>query len=330
MEAAGGAKLNGVESELEAIAKPAPLNVPSLAKNSPSDRSLTQSLHTKAVEEEKMRMGEEPCPVAQAKGTVENVGQDLKQPQLHDVETGPRDAELVESGPLLNMLMAVAGSRVQIRSQQKDEPDFTLQQKLEMLLELYRSKPVVFLERFRKALQQEHLVCFSHLQGDYEVDFYCREISKSSLKKSDRTCLRNKRFAALQQLIQEEDMQPELEDWVPDSEEKALLREELVTQMHQRFLDGRDRDFDYSEVDDNPDLDNLDIVTRDEEESYFDEEEPEEVGDMKDEEEEVTSEMPVFHDVCTFIVRKLHSLQVLARRDESIQCRQMTSPKRNG
>ncbi|XP_029475650.1 coiled-coil domain-containing protein 97 isoform X2 [Rhinatrema bivittatum] len=394
MEAAGGAKLNGVESELEAIAKPAPLNVPSLAKNSPSDRSLTQSLHTKAVEEEKMRMGEEPCPVAQAKGTVENVGQDLKQPQLHDVETGPRDAELVESGPLLNMLMAVAGSRVQIRSQQKDEPDFTLQQKLEMLLELYRSKPVVFLERFRKALQQEHLVCFSHLQGDYEVDFYCREISKSSLKKSDRTCLRNKRFAALQQLIQggdyfsdeqmrsrdpllyehyvgqyltdeeavslssgavseqhclsdfllnsfqeqtlqrrlhvqqeqeeacmeeeeeedeEEDMQPELEDWVPDSEEKALLREELVTQMHQRFLDGRDRDFDYSEVDDNPDLDNLDIVTRDEEESYFDEEEPEEVGDMKDEEEEVTSEMPV-----------------LARRDESIQCRQMTSPKRNG
>lgn len=29
------------------------------------------------------------------------------------------------------------------------------------------------------------------------------------------------------------------------AEEKALLREEFVTAMHQRFLDGKDKDFDY-------------------------------------------------------------------------------------
>lgn len=31
----------------------------------------------------------------------------------------------------------------------------------------------------------------------------------------------------------------------PTPEEKALLREEFITQMHQRFLDGKDKDFDY-------------------------------------------------------------------------------------
>ncbi|XP_030075450.1 coiled-coil domain-containing protein 97 isoform X2 [Microcaecilia unicolor] len=351
------------------------MEVSAMAAGNPSNGSLIQNLPKKVVEEETVRVTNELCLKAQATETVENIGQALKQPELSETEESSRDAELLESGPLLDMLRAVASSRVQIRSQQKDEPDFTQKQKLEMLLELYRSKPMIFLERFHKALQQEHLVCFSHLQGDYEVDFYCREISRSSLKKGSRTRLRNRRYAVLQQLIQdgdyfsdeqmrsrdpllyehyvgqylteeeagtlsggamsgqcclsdllmnsfqeqvlqrrlhmqqeqedacmeeedeEEEVQPELEDWVPDSEEKALLREELVTQMHQRFLDGRDRDFDYSEVDDNPNFDNLDIVTRDEEESYFDEEEPEEVEDMEEEEdekkEEVTGKIPV-------------------------------------
>nr|XP_033812982.1 coiled-coil domain-containing protein 97 [Geotrypetes seraphini] len=348
-----------------------------MAADSPSNGSLIQNLPQKAVDEETVRVTKELCLKAQATETAENIGQTLKLPQLLDTEASSRDPELLESGPLLDMLKAVANSRIQIRSQQKDEPDFTQKQKLEMLLELYRSKPVIFLERFHKAMQQEHLVCFSHLQGDYEVDFYCREISKSSLKKGSRTRLRNRRYAALQQLIQdgdyfsdeqmrsrdpllyehyvgqylteeeagtlssgaisgqcclsdllmnsfqeqvlqrrlhvqqeqedacmeeeeeedeEEEVQPELEDWVPESEERALLREELVTQMHQRFLDGRDRDFDYSEVDNNPDFDNLDIVTRDEEESYFDEEEPEDVEDREEEENEeerVMGKIPV-------------------------------------
>lgn len=67
------------------------------------------------------------------------------------------------------------------------------------------------------------------------------------------------------------------ESWVPDSEERLILREEFTSRMHQRFLDGKDGGFDYSTVDDNPDFDNLDIVSRDEEERYFDEEEPEDV-----------------------------------------------------
>lgn len=74
----------------------------------------------------------------------------------------------------------------------------------------------------------------------------------------------------------EDDVQAGEQQWEPTAEEKAQLREEFISQMHQRFLDGKDTDFDYSEVDENPDYDNLDIVSRDAEEKYFDEDDSEE------------------------------------------------------
>ncbi|KAM4696564.1 coiled-coil domain-containing protein 97 isoform 2-T2 [Rhinophrynus dorsalis] len=273
-------------------------------------------------------------------------------------------------GALLEMFTAITSSRVPIRSQQQGEPEFSEEQKMSILLELYKSKPLIFLERFRKVLREEHLGCFSHLHGDYTADFYCKEIRKTSLKRVDHTRVRNKRYAALQQLItageyfsdeqmrerdplmyehyvgqyqseeeimsqnskdlsqaaslsdvllnscQEQalqrrlDIQRELEDnckeededeeeeselqsdeeRAVDSEEKALMREEFVSRMHQRFLDGKDHDFDYSEVDDNPDFDNLDIITHDEEERYFDDDD-----DDDDEEEEEEMEDKEIH-----------------------------------
>ncbi|KAG6926291.1 coiled-coil domain containing 97, partial [Chelydra serpentina] len=306
-------------------------------------------------------------------------------------EPGPQDSV----GPpqagepaLLAMLTAVASSPLPVRSQQKDEPDLTAAEKLAILRALYRDKPVVFLERFRRALRVEHLGCFAHLAARYEVRFYCEEVRRAARGKAGHTRVRNKRYAALQQLIkgsmaalggaweldlpwrapeaslpgapalclaggeyfsdeqmrarepllyeqyvgqylsdeellalgsralagpcplsgvllrsyqeqvlqlrlhiqqeQEDACMEEEEDdegeesscasdaWVPDAEEKAFLREEFTSRMHQRFLDGKDGDFDYSEVDENPEFDNLDIVSRDEEERYFDGEEEEE------------------------------------------------------
>ncbi|CAM4700432.1 coiled-coil domain-containing protein 97 isoform X1 [Caretta caretta] len=263
---------------------------------------------------------------------------------------------------LLAMLTAVASSPLPVRSQQKDEPDLTAEEKLAILRALYRDKPVVFLERFRRALRVEHLGCFAHLAARYEVRFYCDEVRRAARGKAGHTRVRNKRYAALQQLIkggeyfsdeqmrarepllyeqyigqylsdeellalgsqalagpcslsgvlldsyqeqvlqlrlhiqqeqedacmEEEEEDDEGEDsssasdaWVPDTEEKAFLREEFTSRMHQRFLDGKDGDFDYSEVDENPEFDNLDIVSRDEEERYFDGEESEEAEEME-------------------------------------------------
>ncbi|XP_038623272.1 coiled-coil domain-containing protein 97 isoform X2 [Tachyglossus aculeatus] len=272
------------------------------------------------------------------------------------------------------MLAAVARSRIPVRSQQKDEPDLTEREKRAILRALYREKPLVFLERFRASLRAEHLPCFRHLRGDYRADFYCAEVAEAGRARATRTRLRNKRYAALRQLIQggeyfsdeemrardpllyehyigqylsEEDQAPNLqqpppaaggtlssvllqayheqllrtrlhrqqeeeeacleeeededddsdeeaeegpgeeagEGWEPSAEEKGILREEFTSRMYQRFLDGKDPDFDYSEVDDNPELDNLDIVARDAEERYFDEEEPEEALDTGPDEE---------------------------------------------
>ncbi|XP_054854709.1 coiled-coil domain-containing protein 97 isoform X2 [Eublepharis macularius] len=269
---------------------------------------------------------------------------------------------------VLAMFHAVASSCLAVRSQQKDEPDFTLAQKLAILRDLYHTKPLVFLERFRTALREDHLACFRHLSGNYEADFYCAEVRKAGRSKTRHTRVRNKRYAALQELIrggeyfsdeqmrsrdpllyeqyigrylsdeelqelggckleasctlsgalldsyqerviqqrlqvqqeqeeacleeeesedsesdEDEAMAPshDTDDWVPDRGEKAFLREEFTSRMYQRFLDGKDRDFDYSEVDENPEFDNLDIVSRDEEERYFDEEEPEDADFME-------------------------------------------------
>ncbi|XP_056394310.1 coiled-coil domain-containing protein 97 [Hyla sarda] len=276
----------------------------------------------------------------------------------------------VVSGPLSDMFTEIAASQVPIRSQQIGEPEFSHEQKMSLLLDLYQTKPLVFLERFRKVLREEHLECFSHLSGDYTADFYFKEIRKASLKKVHRTRVRNKRYAALQQLItdgeyfsdeqmrardplmyehyvgqyqseeeimsqnsrdmaqasslsdvllnscQEQSLQMRLEaqreleqnceeeeeetddsaeeeselQSEVDGEERALMREEFVSRMHQRFLDGKDRDFDYSEVDDNPDFDNLDIVNRDEEERYFDDDDDEGIDEMEEEDQRPNGE----------------------------------------
>ncbi|XP_071627808.1 uncharacterized protein [Temnothorax longispinosus] len=61
------------------------------------------------------------------------------------------------------------------------------------------------------------------------------------------------------------------------NQEIKLLRQEFVTNMYQSFLDGKDKDFDYSTVDDNEAYDNVELRNQDEEEKYFDSEAPETV-----------------------------------------------------
>lgn len=59
--------------------------------------------------------------------------------------------------------------------------------------------------------------------------------------------------------------------------EKALLRDEFTGIMYSNFLAGKDKDFDYSTVDDNTRYDDETLRSRDLEDKYFDSEEPEEV-----------------------------------------------------
>ncbi|XP_036828183.1 coiled-coil domain-containing protein 97 isoform X2 [Oncorhynchus mykiss] len=223
-------------------------------------------------------------------------------------------------------------------------------------------------------LKPQHLSVFCHLTSDPRAQYYCREVRRRAAGRTNRTRVRNQRYAALRELqregqyfsedqmrsrepllyeqyigqylteeellhrsleamqggageergpggaegglahllltsyqerliqsrLQEEQDREEnaleeeegeeggglgAEGYEPTPQEKALLRDEFITQMYQRFLDGHDKDFNYSEVDGNPDYDNLDIVNRDAEEKYFDEDEEEE---EEEEEEDMT------------------------------------------
>ncbi|EDW64799.1 coiled-coil domain-containing protein 97 [Drosophila virilis] len=51
--------------------------------------------------------------------------------------------------------------------------------------------------------------------------------------------------------------------------ERELLRNEFMGLMKERFLSGQDKDFDYTAVDDNAQLDDLKQIERDEEDAYF-------------------------------------------------------------
>uniref|UniRef100_A0A8C6NJA6 Coiled-coil domain containing 97 n=1 Tax=Nothobranchius furzeri TaxID=105023 RepID=A0A8C6NJA6_NOTFU len=288
-------------------------------------------------------------------------------PSFHRLmNNNPRTAHssrLAESSCVAAMIEAVAMSGSPVKSQQVGEAELTVGERKQELREQYRSRPLVFLERYHTHLQPEHLPAFVHVCADPRAQHYSGVVQSRASGCINRTRVRNQRYAALralqkegryfseeqmrmrepllyeqyigqyltdeevraqegpggataglahlllnsyqERLIQnrlqeeqeredaaqeeeEEDDDEEGEDdrkeWEPTAEEKVLLREEFISQMHQRFLDGKDEDFNYSEVDNNPDYDNLDLVNRDAEDKYFDEEE-----DDVEEEEEMTS-----------------------------------------
>lgn len=100
------------------------------------------------------------------------------------------------------------------------------------------------------------------------------------------------------------------------ADERELLRQEFISQMHEHFLTGKDEDFDYSNVDDNTQYDDLNLINQDKEDKYFeesDDEEEEQQEEYKnnkdknkmDQDEESEDEL----DVYMSHLNKHHSLQ---------------------
>lgn len=57
--------------------------------------------------------------------------------------------------------------------------------------------------------------------------------------------------------------------------EREMLRQEFMGIMYENFLEGKDKDFDYSAVDNNSDLDDLEQIGQDKEDKYFDDDDDE-------------------------------------------------------
>ena len=76
---------------------------------------------------------------------------------------------------------------------------------------------------------------------------------------------------------QEEDSKPSQEESPPDEATLEQYREDFAKSVRESFLDGRDKDFDYSAVDCDSDNDDLETLDRDQEERYFDGEDDQEL-----------------------------------------------------
>lgn len=91
-------------------------------------------------------------------------------------------------------------SNVEVKSQQKYEPDLTYEERKEIIEKLLNEKPGQFLYRFGKYLEREHLQYFLQYEGDVEVDHFLTETLKSKNKHTAKITVRNRRYAALQKM----------------------------------------------------------------------------------------------------------------------------------
>ena len=259
------------------------------------------------------------------------------------------------------MYMKVITSDCIIKSQQKGEPDLTVEEKVDFLSAMLHTKPATFLTRFGALLDEADLNYFSSI-SDYEVSIQVKELSKTVSSSSRHKQARNRRYNYMRVLMHETDYfstqqmrernpllyeyyvgqymtddekltmeksNPEMLlsehiffkmdrdhvegilNWQQQTEsaqfeesdadtadeeddeeggyvgsfklsrdpkkacdEKLMLRDEFLREMQQSFLSGSDQGIDYGSIDMDKQYDSLDLKGQDEEESYFDDEEP--------------------------------------------------------
>jgi hypothetical protein len=138
------------------------------------------------------------------------------------------------------MITYVANSQAEdifFRSQQRDEPALTAEEKKKIAASLLKSSPSNFLVRFGKILNPNHLTYFHQFENNYEVLFHLQQLEKQN--KLTQTSVKNLRFHAMNEMIKEgkyfsmDEMRKrnpilfhELVEKYMSSDEKRLLEQE--------------------------------------------------------------------------------------------------------
>ena len=106
-----------------------------------------------------------------------------------------------------------------IKPQQRDEPDLTQEEKEIRLTGIFQSDPASFLRRFRAHLKPEHLDevrqrrkntfrcsedAHRNRNLDYEVEYLLYEIAEDLDEKKKKTKIKNRRYAAMNSLGEED------------------------------------------------------------------------------------------------------------------------------
>ncbi|XP_068244165.1 coiled-coil domain-containing protein 97-like [Palaemon carinicauda] len=126
--------------------------------------------------------------------TEQNAQVDISPESIDDVD------DEVLSLPLKDRIIHhIASSSLVLKSQQRYEPDLTFQERKKLAEELLE-KPGNFLFRFGKHLQREHFPYFLKFEGDPEVDHYVAESLKHLNQHTAKVIVKNRRYAAMQEL----------------------------------------------------------------------------------------------------------------------------------
>ncbi|ESO87685.1 hypothetical protein LOTGIDRAFT_179232 [Lottia gigantea] len=124
------------------------------------------------------------------------------------------------------MLTHLSESEAHFKSQQRGEPDLTIQEKYDIACEKLLKNPANFLSQFGQFIQQEHLIYFTQFEGQYEIDFHVREIHKQFNKSICAKTVNNRRYSAMQKLMEDGEYFSEEEMKYRD----PLLYEEMIGQ----------------------------------------------------------------------------------------------------
>lgn len=115
----------------------------------------------------------------------------------------PRINETDEQANLIDeMINCVINSKVVFKSQQKDDPDLTAEEKKKIATDLFRKNHSMFLSRFGRFIREEHLRYFYDLQKhDYEIMFHLNRLRRYHNYSQRQIDVKNRRYQALKSMI---------------------------------------------------------------------------------------------------------------------------------
>ncbi|KZC09883.1 Coiled-coil domain-containing protein 97, partial [Dufourea novaeangliae] len=102
------------------------------------------------------------------------------------------------------LLNHVANSKAIFKSQQKDDPDLTFEEKLNIAHNVLKKSYCLFLSKFGHYMKEEHLKYFEKKKDeDYEVSYHINRLQRYFNNWTRQTDVRNRRYQALKSLIEQ-------------------------------------------------------------------------------------------------------------------------------
>ncbi|XP_018401823.1 PREDICTED: coiled-coil domain-containing protein 97 isoform X2 [Cyphomyrmex costatus] len=164
--------------------------------------------------QENMTLGAKGDPLL-VENTNKNNEQSMDCPML-DLEKKTLEKELLDH---------VANSKATFKSQQKEEPELTFEEKLAIVRKLLEKSHCLFLSKFGQYMKVEHLEYFNKSQ-DYETIYHVNRLQRYFNNSTRHIDIRNRRYEALKTLIEKGEYFSECEMM----KRNPLLYEHLVGQ----------------------------------------------------------------------------------------------------